>query len=552
VDVVLNALAGEFTDASLRLLGEGGRFLEMGKTDIRSDPGVWYRAFDVVGDAGPDLIGRLLGRLRALFAEGALEPLPVTPWPLGRAREAMRVMSRAGHIGKVVLEVPPAFDPDGTVLISGGTGALGAAVAEHVVGAWGARHLVLASRRGLDAPGARELADRLRAEVRVVEADMGDPAAVAELVAGIDPAHPLTGVVHAAGVIDDALAGDITPDRLRGVWRPKADALVNLHAATADLRLGVFVVLSSAAATLGSPGQANYAAANAYCDAFMARRRAAGLPGVSIGWGLWEQTSGMTGRLTDADLARMRRGGLRPLTTEHALALLDAAVGDGRSHLIASDLDTAALAAAPAEAVPAVLRELAAGGVHRRTAASAQARPGELAARLAGVPPAERRRVILALVRDHAAAALGHSDAGAIDPQVTFKDLGFDSLTGVELRNRLSAVTGLRLPPALVFDYPDPVGMADHLDGLLAPDGSAGHGADTVDSVLDEVARLEGVLAAVPGNGFDPEAITARLEALLAGWKASRDRMGGDATERLEAASADQVLEFIDNELGLS
>ncbi|MDN3355700.1 type I polyketide synthase [Actinomadura sp. DC4] len=554
VDVVLNALAGEFTDASLRLLAGNGRFAEMGKTDIRDPediardhPGVHYQAFDLITGAGPDLIGEMLGRLCGLFGEETLRPLPVRSWPLARARTAFRTMSRAQHVGKVVLEVPSPFDPEGTVLITGGTGTLGEAVAEHLVKAWGVRHLVLASRRGPDAPGAGELAGRLEAEVDVRALDAGDPAAVAELVAGIDPEHPLTGVIHAAGVTDDGLVADLTPERLARVWEPKAAGLANLHAATAGARLSFFVVFSSAAATLGSPGQANYAAANAYCDALVARRRAAGLPGLSIAWGLWEQASGMTGDLTDADLARMRRGGLRPLTTDHALALLDAAVGDGRSRLVAFDLDTAALS----EPVPEVLRELAARSAPRRTAA--QARPADLAAELTGLPPDERRHAILELVRTHAAATLGRADTDAVHPETKFKDLGFDSLTGVELRNRLAAATGLRLPPALVFDCPDPAGLADYLHERLCPDDSAVPGPAALDSALDEVARLEGVLTALPGDGLDSEAVTARLEALLGTWKASRARTnGGGAARRLEVATADQVLDFIDNELGLS
>jgi polyketide synthase 12 len=556
VDVVLNALAGEFTDASLRLLADGGRFLEMGKTDIRENPGVWYRAFDLVTDAGPDLIGEMLGRLCGLFAEDALHSLPVQSWPLERARDALRMMSQAQHVGKVVFDVPPAFDPDGTVLITGGTGTLGEAVAGHLAEVWGARHLVLVSRRGLDAPEAKALAARwdaeVDAEITVVAADVGDPAAVADLIAGIDPAHPLTGVVHAAGVIDDGLITDLTPQRLDLVWRPKAGGLGNLHAVTAGERLSFFVAFSSVAATLGSPGQANYAAANAYCDALMARRRAAGLPGLSIAWGLWEQASTMTGHLGDADLARMRRSGLRPLKTDHALALLDAAVRDGRPRLAAADLDTAALAALPAEAVPDLLRELAAGSTRTRAAAAAQVRPSELAAQLTGLTPAEQQHVILALVRTHAAAALGHSDADAVNPETAFRDLGFDSLTGVELRNRLTAATGLRLPPALVFDYPDPAGLAGYLHGRLTQNGSATPGAGALDSVLDEVARLEGVLAAVPGDGLDAGAVTARLEALLASWKTARSHANGGAAQRLEEATADQLLDFIDNELGLS
>ncbi len=450
------------------------------------------------------------------------------------------------------MEVPAGFDPGGTVLITGGTGVLGELVAAHVVKEWGVRHLVLAGRRGLDAAGAAELAARLGVEVRVVAVDVSDRGAVMDLVGGIDPAHRLTGVIHAAGVIEDGLVADMTPQRFDRVWAPKAGGLAALHDATVGERLSFFVVFSSAAGTLGSPGQANYAAASAYCDAFVAGRRAAGLVGQSIGWGLWAQPSAMTSHLTDTDLARMRRVGLRPLQTDHALALLDAAMRDGRPFVAAADLDMAALAGLPAEAVPGILRELAVGSVRRRTAATAQTRPGELAAQLTGLPPAERQRTLLALVRAQAAAALGHADIGAVHTETAFNDLGFDSLTAVELRNRLSAATGLRLPPALVFDYPNPSSLAGHLDSRLSPDGSAAPAPSAFDSVLDEVARLEGMLAALPGQGLDSRAVEARLEALLGSWRASRNRPnGGNASERLEVASADQVLEFIDNELGL-
>nr|MDT0663920.1 MDR/SDR family oxidoreductase [Micromonospora sp. DSM 115978] len=287
VDVVLNALAGEFTDASLRLLAEGGRFVEMGKTDVRDPGGVWYRAFDLVGDAGPDVVGEMFGVLRGLFEGGQLRALPVRSWPLGRAREALRFMGQARHTGKLVLDVPVGVDRDGTVLITGGTGVLGGLVAEHVVRVWGVRHVVLVSRRGGAAVGVEELVGRLGVDVRVVAADVGDPVAVREVVEGVDPAFPLTGVIHAAGVVDDCVVTGLSSERLAGVWRVKAGGAVNLHVATEHLELGLFVVFSSAAGSLGSPGQAGYAAANAFCDALMARRRAAGLPGLSIGWGLW-------------------------------------------------------------------------------------------------------------------------------------------------------------------------------------------------------------------------------------------------------------------------
>ncbi|WP_428849375.1 SDR family NAD(P)-dependent oxidoreductase, partial [Streptomyces cucumeris] len=570
VDVVLNSLAGEFIDASLRLLGEGGRFLEMGKTDLRdpeqiaiAHPGVIYRIYDLITDAGPDLIGRMLAELVRLFEAGVLEPLPVRSWPLGRAREALRYLSQARHTGKLVLDVPAPVDPDGTVLITGGTGTLGGLVAEHLVRTGQTRHLTLVSRRGYEAPGAKELTARLEtlgAEVRIVAADVSDAEAVRELVAGVDPVHPLTGVIHAAGVLDDAVVTSQTPERLARVWAAKATAAAHLHAATEHLRLGMFVMFSSAAGVMGSPGQANYAAANAYCDALAAHRQAAGLPGVSVAWGLWAEASDMTGDLTDADLARMSRSGATPMSSEHALRLLDAAAEHGGHHLIAADMDVRTLAAQPVDSLPVLLRALVAtstvGAAGRRTAATADVRPADWSARLAGLSPAERHRAVLHLVRGHVAAVLGHTDTEAVQADANFKDLGFDSLTAVELRNRLAAATGLRLPAALVFDYPEAGVLADYLLERIAPEEGAPAGPDRVDPVLNELARLEATLIGLEVEDDASLTVTARLESLLAKWKATRKPVEAaddkTAAERLESASAAQVLDFIDNELGVS
>ncbi|MEU1806425.1 type I polyketide synthase, partial [Streptomyces sp. NPDC019937] len=245
------------------------------------------------------------------------------------------------------LDVPVALDPDGTVLITGGTGTLGGLVAEHLVRTWQVGHLLLVSRRGPAAPGARDLAERLEdlgARVRIAAVDVTDATAVTELVAGIDAEHPLTGVIHAAGVLDDAVLASQTPERLAAVWRAKATAAAHLHAATAGLPLGMFVLFSSAAGVLGSPGQANYAAANAFCDALAAHRRAIGLPALSVAWGLWARSSGLTGKLAEVDRARMSRSGIAAMPTPKALALLDAACRLARPLAVAVDLDVVGVA----------------------------------------------------------------------------------------------------------------------------------------------------------------------------------------------------------------
>ncbi|MEU1669267.1 SDR family NAD(P)-dependent oxidoreductase [Streptomyces sparsogenes] len=567
VDVVLNGLtgdhAGAHTEASLRLLAEGGRFLDPGRAGARDPeqpaedfPGVDYRVYDLVPDAGPERVQPMLAALGALFDEGVLTPLPVRAWPLARARQALRRMSRAEHTGKLVLTVPPALDPDGTVLITGGTGVLGGLVAEHLVTAHHITHLHLLSRRGPDAPGATDLANRLAelgATVRITAADASDPEALRQVVDAIDPVHPLTGVIHTAGIVEDAVVTSQTPDTLRRVWAAKAASAANLHQATRHLPLAMFTLYSSVSGTLGNPGQANYAAANAYCDALAAQRRHAGLPATSIAWGLWATTSDITGQLSQADVARMGRAGVRALATDHALALFDAAHRHGDPQLVALNLDVPALAAQPVAILPAALRGLAtrSGGAARRAAAAVQG-PDDWTRRLAGLPEAEQRQQLLTLVRGNAATVLGHADAERVREEAPFKDLGFDSLTGVELRNRLSAATGLRLPAALVFDFPSAKALADYLRGRLVADGGPATPGG-VDPVLGELARLESTLSALDLPEADARAVTDRLEGLLAQWKAASAPPAEDnAADRLTLATADEVLAFIDNELGSS
>ncbi|MEU1806739.1 SDR family NAD(P)-dependent oxidoreductase [Streptomyces sp. NPDC019937] len=446
------------------------------------------------------------------------------------------------------------LDPDGTVLITGGTGTLGGLVAEHVVRTWGVKHLLLASRSGPHAPGATELADRLGelgAHVRVRAVDVTDPAEVAGLVAGVDPAHPLTGVVHAAGVLDDAVLTSQSPERLARVWDPKATAAAHLHTATADLPLALFVVFSSTAATLGSSGQSNYAASNAFCDALAAHRRALGLPGVSVAWGLWADASGMTGHLGEADRARMARSGIGAMSGERALGLLDAAVRHGAPHLLAIDLDVRTLGGQPALTLPAPLRALTGGGPARRTAATGRAHT-DWSGHLAALPRDEQHRVLLQLVLTHAAAALGHSDPARIPAERGFLDLGFDSLTAIELRNRLTAVTGLRLATTLIFDQPNPAALAAHLHTELAPGD-----VDPLTPVLGELERLEGPLLTAARDEAAWEALRKRLrstlsklDALHGGPAEGVDWSDGAVSGRIQDASADEIFQFIDQDLG--
>ncbi|MER5642144.1 type I polyketide synthase [Kitasatospora sp. NPDC002227] len=553
VDVVLNSLAREYVDASLELLPNGGRFLEMGKTDIRTSvpEGVAYRAFDLV-EAGPARIGELLGELLRLFAAGAVDTLPVRSWDVRQAREAFRFMSQAKHVGKVVLTVPQAIDPERTVLVTGGTGSLGALVARHLVTEHGARKLLLLSRRGPEAPGAKQLVDdlaELGAAADVIECDITDGEALAGVLAG----RGLTAVVHTAGVLDDSVTEAMTAEQLATVWAPKAAAAEQLDKLTKDQDLAAFVLFSSASGIFGGAGQANYAAANAYLDALADRRRSLGHPAVSLDWGLWSQSGGMTGELGEADLQRMARSGVAALTAEHGLALLDAALRRPEAALVPLALDLAALRRqAAAGELPALMQGLVRQKPRRAVAAQAGAADpaAEFQQRIGGLTGADRERALLELVQSHTALVLGHASAGGIDPGRGFLELGLDSLSAVELRNRLGAVVGRRLPATLIFDYPSPTTLAQYLGEQLPSGGDSTSPAPLVHAELD---RLEALLAGVAAGDTESDGITTRLRELLSTWQKTQSPADGpSAAESLELATADELFDLLDSELGTS
>ncbi|ONK15964.1 type I polyketide synthase [Streptomyces sp. MP131-18] len=441
---------------------------------------------------------------------------------------------------------PP--DPDGTVLITGGTGTLGGRVARHLA-ARGARHLLLTSRAGERAPGAAALVAELRAlgaEATVVSCDVSDRDTLARLLGGLP--RPLTWVVHAAGELDDGVVESLTPKRLARVLRAKADAAWHLHRLTRDHELRAFVLFSSAAGTLGSPGQANYAAANAFLDALAQRRRACGLPALSLAWGLWEERSALTGGLDGTGLARLGRGGVLPLSTADGLALFDAGCALGEPALVPLHLDPDALRTrAEPGRVPAPLRHLvepAPGPEARhdtRPEARAEAGPAAqpLPQRLAALGDAERERVVLDLVRTHAAAVLGEVTPEDIEPGRGFMDLGFDSLTDLELRDRLANATGLRLSATLALDHPNAALLAAYLLDEL----NTAAATTPVGPALAELDRLETYLTPFAGDEDAREAIGLRLKDLLARW-------GGERTAAqphdLASASDDELFEVLD------
>ncbi|MGW5520566.1 type I polyketide synthase, partial [Nocardia africana] len=470
VDAVLNSLAGESVDASLRLLPRGGTFLEMGKTDVRDaaelerrHPGVRYRPYDLF-DAGPDRIRRILAGVVDDIAAGALTPPAVTRWSLPRIRDALRHLGQGRSIGKNV--VTPAIPRDGTILITGGTGALGAVIARHLVRAHGVRTLILTGRRGAAAPGAADLITDLRehgADVTVRACDIADRNAVAELLAAVPAAAPLRGIVHAAGVSDDATVANLTAAQLDSVLRPKVDGAWQLHERTRALDLPLFVVFSSIAGIAGTAGQANYAAANAFLDALVSYRRERGLAATSIAWGPWDG-AGMAARLRPADLARLERLGLRPLPADLAVRLFDLALG----------ADTVLTAARWHRSGPA--RLLRSRPLPDRVSMptteqeDAVASASTLAARVRSAAPDRRTTVALYAVREEAAHVLGHASGRAIEPEQPLGELGFDSLAAVEFRNRLATLTGLPLPTGLIYDHPTALALARYLVAALTDD----------------------------------------------------------------------------------
>ncbi|GAA2515935.1 hypothetical protein GCM10010434_073420 [Winogradskya humida] len=540
VDIVINSLAGDLTDASLRLLPDGGSFVEMGRTDLR-DPqslpaGLTYQPFELA-EAGPQQLGEMLQRIVTLLGTGELAPLPLRAWDVRRAREAFRFMSQARHTGKLVLTMPAAATGTGTTLITGGTGTLGALVARHRA-ANGS--LVLTSRSGPAAAKVAALSAELAgqgATVRVVACDAADRPALEAVLAGIGD---LTGVVHTAGILDDGVIASLTPERVGAVMRPKADGAWNLHELTRRFDLDEFALFSSAAATTGAPGQGNYVAANAFLDALAAERRAEGLPGTSLAWGMWAELSALTGQLSDAERARISRGGVAALSAGDGLALFDLALARDEADLVPARFDLARMRSQAAQAtdvsqVPALWRALIqAGGARRAAVASAPAGADSLHQQLTGLAGADRIRVLTDLIRTQVAAVLGHTTPGAIEATRNFTDLGFDSLTAVELRNRLNAATGLRLPATLVFDYPNPTELAEFLRERLLP--QIGDEADPAE------AEFRRVLAGVPLSRLREAGLLDALMRLTGLQDDARATAGDDQVEAIDELDAESLI----------
>nr|WP_320068445.1 SDR family NAD(P)-dependent oxidoreductase [Micromonospora sp. RTGN7] len=452
------------------------------------------------------------------------------------------------------LAPPPADRPApdlaaGTVLVTGATGALGRLVARRLADGHGVRHLLLASRTGADAPGVAALVEELAelgATARVVACDVADRDAVALLVDQIPADRPLTGVVHAAGVLDDGILGALTPERFDTVLRPKVDAAWHLHELTEKLDLAAFVLFSSAAGLFGGPGQANHAAANCFLDALAQHRQDRGLPATSMAWGPWANDTG-DGQPGHVDEERMNRGGFVPLGAEEGMDLFSEALRCADPVVVPVNLDLALIGRHGPATVPPVLRAL----VRPATTGAARAAERDPAAALrdtlAATAEADRDQVLSDLVRTHAAAVLGYASIRSVDAERGFVELGFDSLTAVEFRNRLNVATGLRLPSTLIYDRPTTSALVEYLRGALLAERST-----SALTVLGELNKLEHVMRTVADTDADRVAVGDRLRELVSLWTYTGSG-AHDATDdgaSLSSASAEEIFSFLDEELG--
>ncbi|MEW1847250.1 type I polyketide synthase [Nonomuraea angiospora] len=454
---------------------------------------------DLDGDTSEDVIGQALASDESQLAVRAGEM-----W-----------VPRLGRVTELE-DQGPVFGPDGTVLVTGGTGGLGALVARHLVTEHEVRRLLLVSRRGPEAPGAAELVTELEglgAQVEVAACDVADREALFGVVASV--ADSLTGVVHTAGVLDDGVITSLTPERLDTVLRPKADAARHLHELTRGLDLTAFVLFSSLAGVLGSAGQGNYAAANAYLDALAHHRRAQDLPATSLAWGLWT-TSGMAGELAEADLRRMERAGVQPLTAEEGLELFDLGIRSGRATLVPAKFTKAGTRTRPRRVRPAQ----------------------GLAERLATMEPDRLQDTLSELVRGQVAAVLGFADGSAIEPGRQFQDLGFDSLTAVELRNQLNTATGLQLPATLIFDYPTPHDLTRFVLEQLFP-AAAARTAGPVAARSD--AEVRQLLTTIPISRLREAGL---LDSLFRLAGPEEDGEPDGRTEEIDSMDADLLIQL--------
>jgi acyl transferase domain-containing protein len=512
IDLVLNSLTGETIAASLSLLRPGGRFLELGKTDLwdqaRVDtvhPGVTFHAIalDHMMADEPETVGQLLRAVLPQFTDKTLAPLPLRTFPMARVVDGLRHMARAEHIGKVVIQAAPESKPaqqsltlreDGTYLITGGLGGLGLKLTQWLVDR-GARHLVLLSRSGLsdDARVKIDALSRPGVTIDVRTCDVGNDGDLACAINQIDERHPLRGVFHLAGVLDDGILREQSRERFDRVMSAKVHGAWCLHELTRDKPLDLFVLFSSAASIMGSPGQGNYAAANAFLDGLAHHRRSLGLPGLSVNWGSWDEV-GMAARLKETEGQRWSASGIGWIGVDQGLATMERLILDNEVQAAVLPIDWSKFfERVPADSVPPWLKEMA-----RDTAPVVDAGPPELLEKLNAATLGERLDLTVNSLRQQAARVLAMDDDHLPDPRRTLNELGFDSLTAVEFCNRVSRSIGQRLNPTVLFDHPTLEALSgyvlrDLLD--LATEAGSGQRAEGSDTTLATEAFEESVAA---------------------------------------------------------
>ncbi|MFD7932358.1 type I polyketide synthase [Streptomyces sp. NPDC059742] len=513
-----------------------------GRTAALEFPDRWGGLLDLPAQADDRTLERLVGVLA------------------GDGSEDQVALRASGLFGRRLVHAPladaptaPEWRPAGTTLVTGGTGALGAHVARWLASS-GAEHLILTSRRGADAPGADGLRDELTAlgaQVTLAACDMADRDAVAALLASVPADRPLTAVVHTAGVLDDGVIDGLTPERFATVLAPKADAALTLHELTRDLGLSAFVLFSGVAGTLGDAGQGNYAAANSYLDALAEQRHADGLPATSVAWGRWGDSGLAAG---GAIGERLDRGGVPAMAPHAAIRALQQALDHAEPAVAVADIQWerftpgyTAVRPSPFLADLPEVRRLAQAAPAAGEAGGEGSPAEALRRRLSVMPQAEQALAVLELVRSHAATALGHPTTDEVGAGRAFKELGFDSLIALELRNRLNAATGLKLPATLVFDHPTPAVLAEFLRAEIVQDGSTAAAPG-----IAELEKLESALSVLDPDGEARADIASRLQALLAKWgEPQAPSSSGAVAEKLQEATTDELFDFIENELGI-
>jgi NAD(P)-dependent dehydrogenase (short-subunit alcohol dehydrogenase family) len=509
---VLNSLSGDFIAASVRCLAPAGRFLEIGKRDIWTAqrfaevrPHGRYFAIDLAAMRTGETAqtAALLSSVWHRVERGELAPLPLHAFPLERAAEAFRFMAMAKHVGKVVLterHCPTsnlrALDSRASYLVTGGLSGLGLLTAQRLVER-GARHLILVGRR----PPAGRAVDSIAAmravgaEVDIVQADVARIDEVRRVLASVPATRPLRGVVHAAGLLEDGALLQQRWARFAKPFGPKIDGSWALHKLTRQTRLDFFVMYSSLASVLGSSGQGNHAAANAFMDALAVERRSGGLPATSIAWGPWSEVGAAADRRVDAR-------GIEAIGPQSGLDYLDTIMEADLTHAVVFPMRWSEFQMQPQAAWPMLADLRPAAGEEPRTVPARVSAVSQVAFvdRLSNTTLADRRELLFGFVAEHVARVIGASAAHSIDPTQPLHELGLDSLMAVDLRNRLSASLGLTrsLPATLVFDYPTVEALAIYLDEeVLAPakepskDSASGVRLDDAVGVIDELSDAE-------------------------------------------------------------